>query len=92
MKAILCKKTSPGRIRASDNDGSFALYQIESDDSMEGAYDAACKKLCAKMDWHGMLLRGWLGDGLRCYCWIPNEIAAVITLCPKFQTEEMIAV
>lgn len=72
MKAILCKRSSPSRIVASDCDGNRVIYQVDSCDQFEDAYDNAAGKLCQKMDWHGKLQKVWLGDGQRVYVWL-NE-------------------
>lgn len=68
MKAILVKRTSSGRFVASDMDGNRAVYQPQTNDQHEDCYDLAMRKLCDRMGWVGIVVRGYLAQG-RVYVW-----------------------
>ena len=65
MKAIITKYIGPtdtrgSRIKASDEDGNSIT--IGYDYAAESAHVVAARKLCEKMNWHGELVEGGLGD------------------------------
>jgi protein involved in temperature-dependent protein secretion len=62
MKAIITKwipatDTKPTRISASDGDGNKIVIPCTYGDTDPS--DEAVKALCAKMEWHGKLAKGW---------------------------------
>jgi hypothetical protein len=69
MKAIATTYKGPtgtrrSRIIASDGDGNRITYPHRSADSSVENHAAACKALCEKMDWHGVVVGGHARDGM----------------------------
>lgn len=78
MKAITTKFFGPtnfrgSRVKASDGDGQQITLGWEHALSSEENHDRAALALCAKMNWPGKLVRGWIKKGY-VYCFIerPN--------------------
>ncbi|TXH51819.1 MAG: hypothetical protein E6Q97_17210 [Desulfurellales bacterium] len=86
MKAILVKRTSSGRFIASDMDGNRAIYQAETDDQHEECYDLALRKLCDKMGWTGIVVRGYLAQG-RVYVWLKEDGSNRLVVGGEFSVE-----
>lgn len=75
MKSIVAKshRGVKHRYSATDNDGNRVFVQADSLLSdYEQNFDNAVKALCAKMNWHGKLQKGYLCDGQRVYVWIAH--------------------
>lgn len=86
MKAILVKRTSSGRFVASDMDGNRAIYQPTTDDQYEQCYDLAVMKLCDRMGWTGILVRGFLAQG-RVYVWQDEDGRNRLVVGGEFSVE-----
>lgn len=86
MKAILVKRTSSGRFVASDMDGNRAVYHPTTDDQHEACYDLAMRKLCDKMGWTGIVVRGYLAQG-RVYVWLKEDGRNRLVVGGEFSVE-----
>jgi hypothetical protein len=69
MKAIQTKYVGPtntrgSRIIASDGDGNKVMIPYPYDLSGEAVHRKAAEALCAKMQWKGTLIGGYLKNGM----------------------------
>ncbi len=74
MKAIVTKYHPAGNVRgsrygATDNDGNRIIHDPPMSLSGDECHDSAAVALCHKMNWHGTLVRAWLGKGSYVYVW-----------------------
>ncbi len=67
MKAIITKYYGPtntrgSRFKATDEDGNQVTVSYDYSLNSESNHVAACLALCAKMNWHGEIVHGALGN------------------------------
>lgn len=62
-RALSATRFKPARMIATDGDGNRAVISADSDAARFDPHDAAATALCRKMNWTGLLHRGWLEGG-----------------------------
>lgn len=85
MKAIVtkfvpCGKVLGSRYKASDGDGNSVYCQADDTLNVDQNHEAAARKLCKKMDWHGTLIQGSLCGVGRVWVWRQSALNVALEI------------
>lgn len=84
MKAIFTRTYGPHRVQATDGDGNTVRIDRDGALGFEAQHDAAAQALCAKCDWAGTLVKGYVlraGANVgRVYVWSHSDLVTTLTI------------